>query len=154
MSTIASPGAQLCSPPWLAPELHNLERMTAASDVYAVGIVMWEMLTGLKPWAGLTHKNISRLVINGSRPPWPDSRASSPSAATASASAAAGTAFTLPRRSSSNVPAVPLLIPQELKQLVETCWQNDKLKRPTCTEILVTLRLLQLSYPPDNKQII
>eukprot|EP01087_Luapelamoeba_hula_P004455 TRINITY_DN1440_c0_g1_i1.p1 TRINITY_DN1440_c0_g1~~TRINITY_DN1440_c0_g1_i1.p1 ORF type:complete len:583 (+),score=93.31 TRINITY_DN1440_c0_g1_i1:402-2150(+) len=55
---------------WSAPD----ERMTAKSDVYSYGLVMWEILTGLYPFQQYT--NLGQLTmavhIKGERPPIPN----------------------------------------------------------------------------------
>ncbi len=40
------------SPPYAAPERWRHERATAASDVYAAGIMAYEMISGLRPFPG------------------------------------------------------------------------------------------------------
>lgn len=40
------------SPPWMAPEIINDRVYSPASDVYALGVVMWETLTRERPFAG------------------------------------------------------------------------------------------------------
>eukprot|EP00955_Chlamydomonas_euryale_P070293 360719-Chlamydomonas_euryale.AAC.3 len=37
---------------WTAPEVHRRERCTEKIDVYSYGIVLWELVTGMRPWAG------------------------------------------------------------------------------------------------------
>lgn len=58
---------------WLAPEL--LEKIgsdeyvyTTAVDVYALGIVFWEILTLQQPYAEMTFMDIKKGVRNGARP--------------------------------------------------------------------------------------
>lgn len=40
------------TPPYCAPERWRLERATAASDIYSVGIIMYELFTGRRPYNG------------------------------------------------------------------------------------------------------
>eukprot|EP00955_Chlamydomonas_euryale_P058616 357138-Chlamydomonas_euryale.AAC.1 len=37
---------------WTAPEVHRMERCTEKIDVYSYGIVLWELVTGMRPWVG------------------------------------------------------------------------------------------------------
>jgi serine/threonine protein kinase len=43
------------NPRWLAPEVLEGRRPTAASDVFSFAVVLWEMLTWELPWAGVTN---------------------------------------------------------------------------------------------------
>lgn len=47
------------SPHYFAPEQARGERPTAASDVYAIGIVMFEMLTGRLPYTGANQQELA-----------------------------------------------------------------------------------------------
>jgi hypothetical protein len=48
-STASSSGGAT-NPRWLAPELFNGKPATLAADVFAFGVVMWEVLTWDIPW--------------------------------------------------------------------------------------------------------
>lgn len=53
---------------WLAPEVFGLKpKYTYASDVYALGMVMWEVLTRKTPYATKTPTEIRTLVKSGKR---------------------------------------------------------------------------------------
>lgn len=60
------------NPRWLAPETLGGEGYSKESDVYAFGIVMWEMLTRSIPWSDLKQWDIVTLVRDGARPPVPN----------------------------------------------------------------------------------
>lgn len=47
------------NPLWLAPEILNGGRATAASDVFSFGLVLYEMLTWRLPWEGKTAFEVS-----------------------------------------------------------------------------------------------
>ena len=47
----------------MSPEMLRSGRMGFAADVYAFGMVMYEMLTGYKPFDGLMHGNIIERVL-------------------------------------------------------------------------------------------
>ncbi|CAF1209362.1 unnamed protein product [Adineta steineri] len=53
--------------PWKAPELLRIARHTEASDVYALGIVLWELATGYEPYEDADDSTISAFVRGGDR---------------------------------------------------------------------------------------
>jgi proto-oncogene tyrosine-protein kinase ROS len=53
--------------PWKAPELLRMGRHTEASDVYALGIVLWELATGHEPYEDGDESTISAYVRRGDR---------------------------------------------------------------------------------------
>ncbi|CAF1102523.1 unnamed protein product [Adineta steineri] len=57
--------------PWKAPELLGIARHTEASDVYALGIVLWELATGYEPYEDADDSTISDFVRRGERLPIP-----------------------------------------------------------------------------------
>lgn len=56
------------SPHYFAPEQAKGEKPTAASDVYAIGIVMFEMLTGRLPYMGTTQQELAMAHIKEAVP--------------------------------------------------------------------------------------
>jgi serine/threonine-protein kinase len=59
----------LGSPRYMAPEQIRGERVDARADVYALGIVMYEMMTGRVPFAGPSSVQILTAHLNESPPP-------------------------------------------------------------------------------------
>ncbi|KAF3323473.1 Serine/threonine-protein kinase HT1 [Carex littledalei] len=62
--------------PWIAPELLSMSsnKVSAKIDVYSFGIVMWEILTGDEPYAGLHYAQVIVGILNNTlRPPVPSS---------------------------------------------------------------------------------
>jgi len=53
-------------------------KFSTASDVYAFGIVCWELLTGEQPWADYSQAALLGAVMRGERPTIPESASSSP----------------------------------------------------------------------------
>ncbi len=60
----------LCgTPTHMAPEIYNLKRYSFKSDVYAFGMLLWEISTRSSPFRKLKNsKNISVYVLSGVRP--------------------------------------------------------------------------------------
>ncbi|CAL5061633.1 unnamed protein product [Urochloa decumbens] len=60
--------------PWMAPEMLEMSSNMVSTkvDVYSFGIIMWEILTGLEPYAGMHHGGvIGGILSNTLRPPVP-----------------------------------------------------------------------------------
>eukprot|EP01023_Acetabularia_acetabulum_P015114 TRINITY_DN17333_c0_g1_i4.p1 TRINITY_DN17333_c0_g1~~TRINITY_DN17333_c0_g1_i4.p1 ORF type:complete len:545 (-),score=76.63 TRINITY_DN17333_c0_g1_i4:756-2390(-) len=57
---------------YIAPEmLTGTHRPTFKLDIYALGILMWEMYTGNRPWEGFLECQIAYQVMQGERPQIP-----------------------------------------------------------------------------------
>lgn len=62
----------LGTPAWCAPEVIERDRYDErAADVYAFGIMIWEVLTGSEPFADVPVLAITIHILRGSRPPIP-----------------------------------------------------------------------------------
>jgi mitogen-activated protein kinase kinase kinase len=61
------------SPYWMAPEVAARIGHSYAADIWSVGCVMIEMLTGASPWSTVSRsvKEILKLIISGQTPPIP-----------------------------------------------------------------------------------
>jgi serine/threonine protein kinase len=54
---------------WMAPEMISDGEVSQAIDVYAFGIVLWEMCSGMIPWAGVPDATIMfKVAMKGERP--------------------------------------------------------------------------------------
>ena len=62
------PGTTLGSVHYFSPEQVRGEPASEASDVYALGIVLYEMLTGRRPWEGDTAAAIALARLSGPTP--------------------------------------------------------------------------------------
>ena len=67
-------GAILGTPAYLAPEQVGGNGTDARTDVYAAGILLYEMLTGAPPFSGDTALAVAYQHVNGEVPP-PSARA-------------------------------------------------------------------------------
>jgi serine/threonine-protein kinase len=80
----SQPGNTTRSSPWLtpayaSPEQWRGEAVTTLSDVYSLGVILYELLSGLKPYAfeGQSPGSIERLICE-TEPPRPSSRCRDP----------------------------------------------------------------------------
>jgi serine/threonine protein kinase len=58
--------------PWLAPEVFAGEAPTEKSDVFSLGVVLWELWSGVEPSEGMLPLNYINAVCTGHRPHIPD----------------------------------------------------------------------------------
>lgn len=55
---------------YMAPEVMRCESYSEKVDIYAFGLIMWQVATGLSPYAGMNKNDIfSRVARNHERPP-------------------------------------------------------------------------------------
>ncbi|CAB4428577.1 unnamed protein product [Rhizophagus irregularis] len=55
--------------PYIAPEIFKGAKFSKASDIYSLGMIMWECTTGCKPFANIEHdQNLIYNIIDGKRP--------------------------------------------------------------------------------------
>jgi serine/threonine protein kinase len=53
----------------LAPEIFNGNSFSKESDIYSLGMIMWELTSGCKPFADFNHDtNLIYKIIDGKRP--------------------------------------------------------------------------------------
>src|SRR4051812_11001694 len=51
------------SPPYMAPEQWRGEELTPRTDVYAIGVILHEMLTGSRPFPGKTAEDLAAKIL-------------------------------------------------------------------------------------------
>lgn len=69
-----SENREVQNPTWLAPEVLRGEGTSPASDVYAFGIILWELVTRQHPFAEFDHKftvDLEEAIKHGTRPTIP-----------------------------------------------------------------------------------
>jgi serine/threonine protein kinase/ABC-type branched-subunit amino acid transport system substrate-binding protein len=54
---------------YMAPEQARGEQVDRQADIYAAGVVLWELVTGVRMWSGLTQLEILQRVAAGKVPP-------------------------------------------------------------------------------------
>jgi len=67
-SALTLPGTTLGSVHYFSPEQARGETATQASDIYSLGIVLYELLTGKRPWTGDTAAAIATARLTGAVP--------------------------------------------------------------------------------------
>jgi serine/threonine protein kinase len=56
----------------MAPELFTSGHISRASDVYAFGVLLYEVVTGQRAYAGIAISMLPhRVAVEGLRPVWP-----------------------------------------------------------------------------------
>jgi len=68
---LTQPGAVMGTLPYMAPEQLRGEPADARSDVWALGVVLHEMLVGERPFRGQTGYELSSAILNQPPPPLP-----------------------------------------------------------------------------------
>ena len=64
------------SPYYMSPEQAQGVPLDARSDLYSAGVILFEMLTGSKPYVGTTALEVMQQHVHGPRPPLPPQFAS------------------------------------------------------------------------------
>jgi len=67
-SGVTMPGTTLGSVHYFSPEQARGESATPASDVYGLGIVLYELLTGQRPWTGDSAAAVATARLTGAVP--------------------------------------------------------------------------------------
>eukprot|EP01023_Acetabularia_acetabulum_P024798 TRINITY_DN2386_c0_g2_i1.p1 TRINITY_DN2386_c0_g2~~TRINITY_DN2386_c0_g2_i1.p1 ORF type:complete len:684 (-),score=141.71 TRINITY_DN2386_c0_g2_i1:687-2738(-) len=115
--------------PWIAPEIiHTPDAVNEKVDVYSFGIVLWELWTGLEPYAGLNYHTLyHKLSSNRStRPAFPGED----------------------EWEGDNIEE-PV---SGYKQLIQDCWATNPSERLTFKEIIIKLEELLLQNIPSTQQ--
>eukprot|EP00890_Picochlorum_soloecismus_P005664 jgi/Picsp_1/6099/NSC_03453-R1_serine threonine-protein kinase ctr1-like len=69
-ATMQSSSIAAMNPRWLAPELFDGISASSASDIFSLGVIMWEILTLQVPWDGTNPWSIVERIRRGERLPY------------------------------------------------------------------------------------
>lgn len=72
--SLTSPGAVVGTLAYMAPEQLRGEPADARSDVWSLGIVLYEMASGARPFQGKTSFELTSSILHDSPPPLPERR--------------------------------------------------------------------------------
>jgi serine/threonine-protein kinase len=67
-SRLTLTGMIVGTPSYMSPEQANGDRVEKQSDIYSLGVLMYEMVTGLKPFSGETNTEILMRIVKGKFP--------------------------------------------------------------------------------------
>ena len=109
------------APAHAAPEVLSGGRPTRASDVFAFGVLLWEVASCAAPHAGVPVRDVPARVLRGARP-------------------SLDAIYAHPGRAAR--------VPVDLVLLIEACWEQDPRARPTMGEVLRNLNTL---FPTDTE---
>jgi serine/threonine-protein kinase len=107
------------TPGYAAPEQISARPVTIATDVYALGVLLYELLAGRRPWAGETMSRVLYALLHDEPP--------APSRTAAQAAQAAQAAGGDPIRAAPAVP--PRLLEGDLDAIVARCLRKEPERR-------------------------
>ncbi|KAG2427830.1 hypothetical protein HXX76_012151 [Chlamydomonas incerta] len=165
----ATVNPEVGTPTHMAPEVFDTNNfvVTDKVDIYALGVIMWELVTGCVPWAGSSAMEIAAAInIKRARLPLHIITGTETPLATADgrmgfASGAAGRGKGV--GGSSGKPGEEwdgrCRCPPRLAALITQCWEHDPRRRPAAAEVvkeLVVIRQLvekQLQRQPRQAPV-
>jgi eukaryotic-like serine/threonine-protein kinase len=71
-TSVVQTSSVIGTPRYMSPEQYNGFELTSATDVYSLGVILYEMLTGMAPFTGATREEIAQKHAND--PPHPPRR--------------------------------------------------------------------------------
>ncbi|MCB1184169.1 protein kinase [bacterium] len=73
-ATLSTPGLMVGTVPYMSPEQVRGEEVDARSDLFALGIILYELATGRRPFAGATAADVSSSILRDAPDPLPSVR--------------------------------------------------------------------------------
>jgi serine/threonine protein kinase len=64
-SRLTLTGMIVGTPSYMSPEQANGEKISSQSDIYSLGVLLYEMVTGIKPFSGDTNTEVMMKIIKG-----------------------------------------------------------------------------------------
>ncbi len=77
-NTITEPQGVMGSPKYMSPEQLREEKITPQSDLFSLGVVMYELLTGRHPFLTDSFSRLVNIILNEEPPPMSDFRSDVP----------------------------------------------------------------------------
>ncbi|MFT5134530.1 MAG: serine/threonine protein kinase [Gammaproteobacteria bacterium] len=77
-NTVTAPQGVMGSPRYMSPEQLKEETITSQSDLFSLGVVMYELLTGKHPFATESFSRLVNVILNEEAAPMSDYRADVP----------------------------------------------------------------------------
>ncbi|MFT7458920.1 MAG: serine/threonine protein kinase [Planctomycetota bacterium] len=77
-NTVTTPQGVMGSPRYMSPEQLKEETITSQSDLFSLGVVMYELLTGKHPFATESFSRLVNVILNEEAAPMSDYRADVP----------------------------------------------------------------------------
>jgi serine/threonine protein kinase len=71
--TLTQPGATAGTPAYMSPEQIRCEPVTSATDIYSLGVILYQLLTGTVPFPGTSLTELSYQIVH-TQPPPPSAR--------------------------------------------------------------------------------
>ncbi len=76
--TLTKPGSSLGTPLYMSPEQSRGDRIDRRTDLWSLGVVLHEMLTGRPPFVGENHAAVARAILDDEPAPMSDLRPEAP----------------------------------------------------------------------------